>query len=68
MTKLVGLFMWKLPAKPREVTDINLSICLPELPKPRRGDRQGRNHSLSIMPSTTLSRAPRFLLTTTCAR
>lgn len=34
--KLVGLLMWKLPAKPREVTDINLSICLPELSQPAR--------------------------------
>tara|TARA_R110000822_G_scaffold33118_2_gene94718 strand:- start:476 stop:1381 length:906 start_codon:yes stop_codon:yes gene_type:complete len=34
--KLVGLLMWKLPAKPREVTDINLSICLPELSQPER--------------------------------
>ncbi|HEA51224.1 lysophospholipid acyltransferase family protein [Marinobacter antarcticus] len=34
--KLVGLAMWKLPVKPREVTDINLAICLPELSQPAR--------------------------------
>ena len=34
--KLVGLLMWKLPVKPREVTDINLAICLPELSLPAR--------------------------------
>lgn len=34
--KLVGLLMWKLPVKAREVTDINLAICLPELPQAER--------------------------------
>ncbi|MGO1462591.1 MAG: lysophospholipid acyltransferase family protein [Marinobacter sp.] len=34
--KFVGLLMWKSPNKPREVTDINLSICLPELPPAAR--------------------------------
>ncbi|WP_417516596.1 lysophospholipid acyltransferase family protein [Marinobacter sp.] len=34
--RLVGLLMWKLPAKPRAVTDINLSICFPELSQPAR--------------------------------
>ncbi|RBW48133.1 lysophospholipid acyltransferase family protein [Marinobacter sp. F3R11] len=29
--KLVGLLMWRFPTQPREVTDINLSICFPEL-------------------------------------
>jgi len=34
--KFVGLLMWRLPAKPRVVTDINLSICFPELSQPER--------------------------------
>ncbi|PCM42802.1 lysophospholipid acyltransferase family protein [Marinobacter sp. ANT_B65] len=32
--KFVGLLMWKFPTQPREVTDINLSICFPELSQP----------------------------------
>lgn len=34
--RFVGFLMWKFPGKPREVTDINLSICLPELSQPER--------------------------------
>ncbi|AOY88854.1 lipid A biosynthesis acyltransferase [Marinobacter salinus] len=29
--KSLGLLLWRLPTKSRQVTDINLSICLPEL-------------------------------------
>ena len=34
--KFVGFLMWRLPTKPREVTDINLSICFPELSQTER--------------------------------
>jgi len=29
--RFVGYLVWRLPTKSRQVTDINLSICLPEL-------------------------------------
>lgn len=34
--KFLGLLMWRLPVKAREVTDINLAICLPELSQAER--------------------------------
>lgn len=43
--KLVGFFAWKLPNKSREVTDINLGICLPELTDQSR--RQVARNSLA---------------------
>ncbi|WP_100641238.1 lysophospholipid acyltransferase family protein [Marinobacter salexigens] len=36
--KFIGLLMWRLPLKAREVTDINLTICLPELSPTERAD------------------------------
>jgi len=29
--RMVGWFLWKFPTQPRDVTETNLSICLPEL-------------------------------------
>lgn len=34
--RLLGWFLWKLPTKPRDVTAVNLSICLSELTSAER--------------------------------
>ncbi|MCK2149773.1 lysophospholipid acyltransferase family protein [Marinobacter alexandrii] len=53
--KWIGLLTWKLPTKSRQVTDTNLSICLPDLSDT---DRSAMSKASMIQTGQTMMEVP----------
>ncbi|MBW4936472.1 lysophospholipid acyltransferase family protein [Marinobacter sp. F4206] len=53
--KWLGLLIWKLPTKSRQVTDTNLSICLPDL---NEAEREATSRASMIQTGQTMLEVP----------